>query len=687
ARMKADLSIPAAEELPAPTLDRVHEYLAADFVVVGTYAVIGSGAAQQIRLDLRIQDTSRGQTTASVAESGSVADLSGLVSRAGNRLRTDLGLRGLSDVESKAVRAASVSAVEAAQLYSKGLERMRLFEVIQAKDLFEKAARLEPESALIHAAIADAWLALGHDRKAREAAERAIARAGGLSREDRLGIEGRAAEASKSWSEANRVYGALASFFPDDVRYSLKLAEVQTSGGKPRDALRTIESLRRPPLSAGLDARLDVYEATAAGALGDGTRSLAAAQSGFRKATALGARLLCARARNREAAALISLGRLDDAAAAARSARDLSEAAGDAYGVVESLNQIGLAFWQKADFDAAEKAFLEIRDRATSIGNQRALSTSINNLAVMSLGHGDAQAAMKLHRQALEIFRDIGDKDGTARALVNLARLEWAETDLASAGRRIEEALALYREIGTNVGIGLALTNLGDLQLRSGEAVAGRHSLEEAVRLLRASDDKRRLSIALDELGNARQLAGDVAAARDCYEEALRIQEGMKTDLDLYSRALLSEALFSEGRFEEAERAALAVAAAYQTRSSDTDRADAVALSALSLLRRDRVDEARRRFSTVARVPYPIPVLAWSVSRSETEALLFAYGGKVKEASARLNAVAVESRRRGNRLDEWTALLALAEIEILSGERARARERLAPLEQELRVRG
>ncbi len=240
ARMKADLSIAAAEELAGPTLDRVHEYLAADFVVVGTYAVIGSGAAEQIRLDLRIQDTSRGQTTASVAESGSVADLSGLVSRAGNRLRTDLGLSGLSDVESKAVRAASFSAVEAAQLYSEGLERMRVFEVIQAKDLFEKAARLEPESALIHAAVADAWLAMGHDRKAREAAERAIARAGGLSREDRLGIEGRAAEASKSWSEANRVYGALASFFPDDVRYSLKLAEVQTSGGKPRDALLTV---------------------------------------------------------------------------------------------------------------------------------------------------------------------------------------------------------------------------------------------------------------------------------------------------------------------------------------------------------------------------------------------------------------------------------------------------------------
>jgi len=622
-----------------------------------------------------------------VAESGSVADLSGLVSRAGNRLRTDLGLRGLSDVESKAVRAASFSAVEAAQLYSEGLERMRVFEVIQAKDLFEKAARLEPESALIHAALADAWLALGHDRKAREAAERATAHAGGLSREERLGIEGRAAEASKSWSEANRVYGALASFFPDDVRYSLKLAEVQTSGGKPRDALLTIESLRRPPLSTGLDARLDVAEATAAGALGDGTRSLAAAQNGFRKATALGARLLCARARNREAAALISLGRLDDAAVAARSARDLSEAAGDAYGVVDSLNQIGLAYWQKADFGAAEKTFLEVRERATAIGNQRALSTSINNLAVMSIGRGNAQGALRLHRQALSIFRETGDKDGTARALVNIARLEWAETDLATASRRIEEALALYREIGTNIGVGLALTNLGDLQLRSGEATASLRGLEEAVRLLRASDDKRRLSIALDEQGTARLLTGDVAAARESFEEALRIQEGMKTDLDLYSRSLLSEALLMEGRFEEAERASLAVAAAYQARNSDTDRADAVALSALSLLRRGHTDEARRRFATVAKVPYPIPVLAWSVNRADTEALLLAYGGKAKEASTRLDALVAESRRRGNRLDEWTALLAIAEIEILSGEHAKARERLAPLEQELRVRG
>src|SRR5205807_8167917 len=63
ARMKAELSLTDVDALSADSLMRIRKNLGSDFVVVGSYAMLGAKSDGQIRLDVRLQNTRNGETT------------------------------------------------------------------------------------------------------------------------------------------------------------------------------------------------------------------------------------------------------------------------------------------------------------------------------------------------------------------------------------------------------------------------------------------------------------------------------------------------------------------------------------------------------------------------------------------------------------------------------------------------
>ena len=65
--------------------------------------------------------------------------------------------------------------------------------------------------------------------RAREQSKIALDLASNLGREEHLIIEGRARETAFEWREAVNVYQTLFGFFPDNIEYGLRLAEVQIS--------------------------------------------------------------------------------------------------------------------------------------------------------------------------------------------------------------------------------------------------------------------------------------------------------------------------------------------------------------------------------------------------------------------------------------------------------------------------
>src|SRR6185295_8643938 len=69
ARTRLALGIGDVDSLARDTLARLRAQLGADAVLLGSYTTIGAPGGRQVRLDLRLQDTLRGETVATVAES------------------------------------------------------------------------------------------------------------------------------------------------------------------------------------------------------------------------------------------------------------------------------------------------------------------------------------------------------------------------------------------------------------------------------------------------------------------------------------------------------------------------------------------------------------------------------------------------------------------------------------------
>ena len=186
ARMKVDLALTDADSFGKDSLAKIRNNLGTDLVVVGSYLAMGKAAGSKIRLDFRLQDTVAGETIAAVSETGTESELLDLVSRSGTEIRRKLGIGQVSDFESSGVRASLPSNGEAARFYSEGLAQLQVLNALAARDLLQTAAQADPKHAPTHAALAEAWSALGYDSRAAAEAKRALDISENLSREERL---------------------------------------------------------------------------------------------------------------------------------------------------------------------------------------------------------------------------------------------------------------------------------------------------------------------------------------------------------------------------------------------------------------------------------------------------------------------------------------------------------------------
>src|ERR1700675_2925413 len=289
AQRRMSLSIPDADSYSQQTLNRIRQNLGSDDVVVGSYLPLGNGV---LRLDLRMQDAVAGETLATVSEKGNESEIDTLVGKAGAKLRAKLGIAALSDEQSAVVRTSLPSNPEAARLYAEGLQKLRLFDALAARDLLEKSVALDPGHAPAHSALAQAWATLGYDDNAREQAKQALELSTRFSREERLLIEGRAHEILADPPAAIENYRALWQFFPDRVDYGLLLLRAQINAGRGSDAESTLSDIRKLPVSEADAARIDLSDGNIAMSQSDFKRQQSSADRAANRGRAVGASLL-----------------------------------------------------------------------------------------------------------------------------------------------------------------------------------------------------------------------------------------------------------------------------------------------------------------------------------------------------------------------------------------------------------
>jgi DNA-binding winged helix-turn-helix (wHTH) protein/tetratricopeptide (TPR) repeat protein/TolB-like protein len=591
ARAKVDFGLQEKNGYPRDTLRALRADLGSDYVVAGSYVALGDKNSGQVRMDIRLQETISGETLASIAVSGKQSEIFDLVARAGQEMRRKLGstVPPEGDVDWRTVLPANP---EAARLYSEGLARLRVFENPTALDRLQKSVRLEPDFALGHAALAEAWSALGYDARAVASAQKALELSTSLPEDERLEIEGRYYELNHDWAGAISVYRHLWQDYPDDLESGLKLAAAQTTAGSANDALTTLSSLRSVPVSQRDDPRIDLAEASVAARNGDYKRQQTLAEQAARKAKSSGARLLLARAQLVKGWALDDQSQLKEAKEAYSAARQIFDEAGDGHGAATALNDLGIVLQKEGDLAGAEERLGQARDYFLKVGAENSFAAALTNLGEVYRFDGRLTEAEDLYRQALQIFRKTGRKDNEYTTMNNLGGVLYQSGDFRGARKLFEDLLVLRKVAADRVGVAFAKTNLGGVLRVQGELDSAVTLHREALATFKELGD--RSTAAAVQLSFARTLLAthDLTAARRTLEEALATNQeiGAKGDAAM-DRVMLAMVSLEEGHseFDASVRSAIEELKAERR---GADEMEALAVGAEALLSQQRVGEA-----------------------------------------------------------------------------------------------
>jgi serine/threonine protein kinase/tetratricopeptide (TPR) repeat protein/TolB-like protein len=727
AQTRINLSLPEMDSFNSATLHRIYKNLGSDYVVAGTFVATGEDS-HHLRLDLRVQDAVLGDTIAVAAENGDLTDLAGLVGRAGASLRGKLGVLAPSSSESAGRQVSLPATSEAARYYAEGLEKQRLYDFRGARESLEKAVAADPNFALAHMTLSDAWASVGEIKRSQEEAKKGFDLSSGLPREQSLMVEARYYEALHQWDKAIEIRRTLFSFFPDNLNHGLQLASTQTAAGKGEDSLATIENLRKLPAPDRDDPRIDLAESHAANVVSDYKREAATAERTIQKAQAIGARQLVAQARISEARAFMELGQKEKVGPALTEAQEIYKAVGDRFHQARVSQQVGLAYYYQGKLEEAKKTYFEALAIQRELGNRSNEAKLLNGIAMVLAEQNDLEGAQQDYLQALTICREIDDRAMTGTVLSNLAGIQEAQGDFQGAKSHLQESLDIARRVGEQSGIAVALENLGtalvgegdllrakanyeealkvsrktgknkdittilidrgDLQMLLGDLSGAYSSYLEAQRIATTANDQQAVAIATASLGDVRFEQGDLSAARKSYEQSLDILQRIASNRFVQNANMAQSRLELEtGDSSTAEAKARRAADEFRKAEDLDDLAKAEVLLCQTLLAQQKIEEARNIAEDARKAADHGGTRAAQLAVETVLAEVQTASAHPPDAVQTLQSVVAECREGGFFALELEARLAMARAEIKAGSRNSGRSQLASTAHDAKSKG
>ena len=549
ARLKADLSLPSTDTLGSEKLSEIRKALGTEIVVSGSYLEVGN----RLRVDVQLLDTLTGAAIATVSDTVNEDQLLDLVSRVGGTLRTKCGLVQLTSAQAQAVKTAQTTTPLAARFYAEGLEKLRSFDALGARTLFEKAIAADDKYAMAHSALASAWLQLGYDVKAKEEAGKAVDLGSGLNREDRLWIEAQFHEAAHEPSKAVESYQTLFSTSPDNPEYGLRLVNAQLLSGAPADAQTTLADLRKLPVPAE-DARIDLAEANVERSLGDSKQSLAAALVAEHKAESSGNRMVAGLSLMRQSSALDLLGQQEEALARGEKARRIFSEAGDRDDFAKVNSNLALILVRQSKFEEAKRRYQESLEEFRAIGDRHAEEVMYGQLAWVAEHQDDLNGAQKLYEQSLALARELDDKSRIADCIGSIALILSYRGDLSGAISRKEEVLAIAKESGQTQLETQTSVDLSGMLLAQGDLTGARELLVQADGLLAKTRNNRSKALSSQAWGDILTSEDRLAEAHQKYQDAINTAvRGNEKQLVPYCQMSLAELEIEEHRITDSE--------------------------------------------------------------------------------------------------------------------------------------
>ena len=679
ARLKMDFPLPDSDSLAAETLAKIHRILGSDVVVTGSYLSLDG----QIRIDLRVQDFS-GERVATVSDQGSQAQFFELVKRLGDKLRQECGSGQLMQQELEATRAAEPANTEAVRFYTEGLEKLRQFDALAARDLLQRAVLADPNYALAHSALAAAWTQLGYDQNAIEESKKALHFSGQLPRADKLSIEARHYESLHDWDKAIEIYRTLWTFFSDDLDFGLRLATAQISAGRGQDALATVQSLRQLTAPSRDDPRIDLAEATAAGSLADFKHEQAAIAQAREKATRQGAQFTMAQALMEECWALRSLGELEAAKTAGEQARSILSSAKDGRGEARSLTCVANVLADQGNLAEAKGMHERALVLARKIGAQKDIAGALINLGNIS-AQRDLRESTARYQEALVVANAVGDRVDSLSAQNNIAANFIVEGQFPAATTILQSALRSANDLGDQSSEVVAKINLGNIYLALGKFADSRKYLAEALSQSKQLDLKSNIAAALMGLGDLALSEDDLGSAEQNYQQslALRTQIGEQAGV---ANSQVSIATLDLERGNPKPAGDLARKAIDEFHNEHNDDLEAMARAVLlrALLAQADMAAAQNEYANIGKLAVQDKSL--QITLGTAEARFIGATGSKDAAIRRLTDLAERARQLTLPSSEYDAHLARLELEMNDGIPT-AREQLKRIQKDAEAGG
>jgi len=661
ARMKRDLALPEADSFSSETLGRIRNLVGSDLVVLGSYLEAGG----QLRLDVRIQDTLTGDTLASFSDSAESGQLLELVSRAGADAREKLAVAGITAADRSEVRAALPANNNAARFYTQGLEKMHVFDFLAARDLLQKAVAADDSNALAYSALAAAWSALGYDAKARDQARTAFELSASLPREARLQVEGRYYETTHDWDKARETYRTLWNLFPDNLEYGLRLAAVEVSGNQQKEALATLDQLRKLPAPEGADPRIDIMQAQAAEGLSDFHQAEQAASRALQKAQSTGAQQLAAQALMEQSWALERQGSVDAATAAIDQANTLFENSGDRTAAAHALQLKGTILYDRGDFVAARAAFAQALKVFQETGSKAREATAVSSLGNVAYDNGQLDEARRDYEQALAIQRELDSKGGIASALGNLANVLDSLGDLKGARLRQAEALQAFRDAHDRRGESSTLNNLGNVMAELGDLRSAKERYQQAMNIQNEIGYRRGRGFSLQALADVLREQDQLDEARRTAEEAADLRRELNDQANLaVSQWQIATIAYDQEQYGTVEDLAKPAIDTFEKIKSNQSEGLAQSTIALAQLKLGKAPEALVNAENASKLAQQgadrAPRLVTGIVLARAQAA----NGQGADALRGLQAVLTEATKFEYLGIEFEARLAMGEIEM-----------------------
>ena len=682
ARLQADLGLSPAETLSQETLTRIYQTLGSNLVVLGSYLEIGG----EIRVDLRVQDTSVGDSVGIVSKSFPEEKFLDLVKSIGADLRQKCGVGELSSEDAAAVRALQPANPEAAKLYTEALTKLRTYDAMAARDLLQQALAIDGKNVLAHSALASAWAQLGYDGKAAEQAKVAFELSKDLPRKDSLGIEAGYRESTHEWDKAEELYKSLWTVFPDDLEIGLRFADAQVSAGTGQAALTTIERLRKLPAPTGNDPRIDMAEVRAQNSLSDYRKMQSAALRASDKAQSLQAKFLQAQAQLSQCGALRNLGEYALAKAVGKQAQETLAGAADLRGEARSLTCLGNVAVDEGNLTEARAMHEQALSLARKIGAEKDVAGALINIGNVLASQQSLRESTLRYQESLAVATKIGD---TADALLtqnNIATNLISQADLAGAEQMLKSALSTATQSGAQANVVSALTNLGTVAYYGGDLTAARSYLDQSLVKSRALGLKSDTASSLVWRGDLLLAQGDLSGAEKDYVESLtlRTQLGERPGIANCQASLAGLALEKN---ETGNARSLATEAAEEFRAEKDSEQEAAArdLIAQSLIAEHKLTEAGAEIARANKLsPQAQPSrLALAI----TSARLMARQGKILASLRQLESVLKRATDLKLLNYQFLARLARAETQRSGGMVAASRSNARQLQSDASAAG